>query len=166
MDAGTLELRLQALEDIEAIRSLKARYLSACDRKDPKGMRACFADGPVNIDYGAIGTFDNADTLVALYAQIACHPHMVELHHGVNPQIEIQDATTASGTWGLHYCLINTQANNATQLAGYYEDGYRKVGGAWKMVATRFVATSTLVLDLGSTAVKTLFAGVAPPPQG
>jgi hypothetical protein len=154
-----IERRLARLEALEAIRALKARYLACCDRKDPAGMRACFADGPVRIDYGAVGHFEDADSLVRLYTEVACHPHMVELHHGMNPQIEVLDADHARGSWSLHYFLINTQANQATQLAGYYEDEYRKVGGAWKISATRFVATSTLVLELKADSLKALFAG-------
>ncbi len=160
------EQRIQALEDAEAIRSLKARYLFACDRKDPKTMRACFADGEVHIDYGAIGTFDNADTLVGLYAQIACHDYMVEMHHGANPQIEVLDASRARGTWSLHYFLINTQVKSITQLAGYYEDEYVKTAAGWKISSTRFVATSTLALDYTDAVAKTLFAGSKPPPMG
>jgi hypothetical protein len=160
-----VEQRIQALEDAEAVRALKARYLFACDRKDPKGMRACFADGKVHIDYGAVGTFDNADALVALYAQIACHDHMVEMHHGANPQIEVLDASRARGTWSLHYFLINTQVKSITQLAGYYEDEYVKTGGGWKISSTRFIATSTLALDYTDTVAKTLFAGSKPPPM-
>jgi len=163
MNSGTTEQRLQALEDAEAVRSLKARYLFCCDRKDPKGIRACFADGKVHIDYGAIGTFDSADALVDVYTQIACHEHMVELHHSSNPQIEVLDATHARGTWSLQYGLINTQAQSITQLAGYYEDEYLKQGGVWKISSTRFVATSTLALDYSEAVAKTLFAGRTPP---
>lgn len=163
MPVKTVEQRLCALEDMEAIRRLKAHYLSCCDRKDPPGMRACFVDGPVHIDYGAVGTFDNADTLVALYTRMACHDYMVELHHGVNPQIEVLGDTVARGTWGLHYFLINTQARTLTQLAGYYEDEYRKQDGNWKISRTRFVATSTLVLDLTEGLLKSVFAGRVPP---
>lgn len=163
METSALEQRLQRLEDIEAIRQLKARYLFACDRKDPAGMRACFVDGPAAIDYGVVGSFDSADPLVQLFTEVGCHPHMVELHHGSNPQIEILGGARARGTWSLHYGLIDTQAKRLTQLAGYYEDEYRKQDGAWKMSATRFVATSTLVLDLAESAVRTLFAGRAFP---
>lgn len=158
-----IESRLQALEDIEAIRALKARYLFSCDRKDPTGMRACFVDGAVDIDYGAIGRFDSADALVKVYVEIGCHEHMVEMHHGVNPQISIADADTANGTWSLHYCLINTRDGTMTQLGGYYEDGYRKVGGQWLIAKTHFFATSTLVLQLGVEGIKTLFSGRQPP---
>lgn len=166
MSTNSSEQRLQRLEDFEAIRSLKARYLFSCDRKDPKAMRACFVDGPVHIDYGAVGSFDTADALVKIYTEIACHPHMVEMHHGMNPQIEVLDGTKARGTWSLHYFLINTQTNQATQLAGYYEDEYKKVagrdGGEWKICATKFVATSTLSLDLTGDNLKSLFAGCPP----
>lgn len=165
MASPDLEQRLRRLEDAEAIRTLKARYLFACDRKDPAAMRACFADGPVRIDYGVVGRFDSADALVALYTQIACHPHMVEMHHGANPQVEVLGPDTARATWSLHYFLINTQTQGLTQLAGYYEDEYVRQAGAWKIVATRFVATSTLAMDSSGGAVKALFAGAQPPPM-
>lgn len=163
MSTENLEARLRALESIEAIRTLKARYLFSCDRKDPATMRSCFADGKIHVDYGVVGTFDNADELVKLYTQIACHPHMVEMHHGANPQIEIIDDSHARGTWSLQYGLINTKENSLTQLGGYYEDEYRKTPGGWKISSTRFVATSTLVLSLGADAIKMLFAGGMPP---
>jgi hypothetical protein len=162
--AGTeLEKRLRALEDIEAIRRLKACYLSCCDRKDPAGMRACFADGPVDIDYGVVGRFDHADALVELFSAVGCHEHMVEMHHGMNAQIDVLDESRAFASWSLHYVLINTQAHSLTQLGGYYEDRYVRQAGIWKIAATRFVVTSTLVLDLSEGNAKTLFAGRAPP---
>ncbi|MEC9358782.1 MAG: nuclear transport factor 2 family protein [Pseudomonadota bacterium] len=155
--------RIAALEDVEAIRTLKARYLFCCDRKDVDGMRGCFVDGAAHIDYGAIGRFDNADALVAVFRELGCHEHMVEMHHGVNPQIRVLGDTAAAGTWGLHYFLIDTQAQRCTQLAGYYEDEYRKEGGAWKISATRFVVSSTLVLDLSESLARCAFAGRALP---
>ena len=155
--------RLLLLEDREAIRELKSRYLAACDAKDPAGMRSCFVDGPVHIDFGAIGTFDRADALVEVFKAIGCHPHMVEMHHGVNPVIDHTGPDRARGHWGLHYQLINTKENSLTQLGAYYDDEYVRVGGAWKIEKTRCVITSTLVLQLGEEGVKRLFAGNAPP---
>jgi len=159
MNLDELQRRLRELEDREAIRALKARYFFSCDRKDPAGMRACFADGPVAIDYGAVGKFENADALVEVFTAIACHPHMVELHHAANPQIEVLDDTRARGLWNLHYQLIDTRQRRLTQLAGFYEDEYRKARGAWKISATRFTVTSTLVLALDEAAVKAVCAG-------
>lgn len=160
MDA--LEQRLATLEALEAIRSLKARYLASCDAKDPAGMRACFADGPIAIDYGVVGTFDRADALVEIFQQIGCHPHMVEMHHGVNPQITLRSGDHAEGRWGLHYQLINTNDGTLTQLGAYYEDEYRKTASGWRISATKCVVTSTLVLKLGAEALQALVIGRMP----
>lgn len=163
MSGQDIAARVQALEDIEAIRRLKARYLFSCDRKDPTAMRACFADGAVDIDYGPVGRFDSADALVKVFVEVGCHDHMIEMHHGANPQIEIVDATNARGTWSLQYGLINARENTLTQLGGWYDDGYRKIGGEWKMVKTHFFGTSLLVLKLDADAIKTVMAGKPPP---
>lgn len=162
MPAPSLEQRLLALEEREAIRELKARYLAACDGKDPAAMRACFADGEVAIDYGVIGCFNRADALVEIFTQLGCHPHMVEMHHGVNPQIELLTATHAKGSWGLHYQLINTAENTLTQLGASYADEYRKTDAGWRISATRCVVHSTLVLQLAPDAVKALVLGRMP----
>lgn len=165
MDNSNLAQRLQKLEDADAIRALKSRYFACCDAKDTAGMRACFADGKVHIDYGVIGIYDQADALVRIFKEIGCHDYMVEMHHGVNPQIEVLDAERARGTWGLHYFLINTRDQTLTQLGGTYDDEYRKTPGGWKISSTRFVATSTLALNISEGVAKTLFAGrsAAPP---
>lgn len=159
---NSIEQRLRTLEDTEAIRALKARYFFACDRKDPKTMRACFVDGPAHIDYGVVGTFDNADALIKVYTEVGCHDYMVEMHHGMNGQISVKDESGASGKWSLHYFLINTKDKTVTQLGGYYEDEYRRQGADWKISRTRFVATSTLVLNIADAGSRVLFADRPP----
>lgn len=156
---ASLEERIARLEAIEAIRELKAQYLACCDAKDPDGMRACFADGEVNIDYGAVGSFDNADDLKAVYTKMACHPYMVEMHHGSNPRIHVTDSDHATGQWSMTYQLINTEMNTLTQLGGEYEDEYQLGNDGWKITSTRFTVTSTLVVELGESGMKQLFAG-------
>jgi SnoaL-like domain len=158
----SLETRLRRLEDAEAIRSPKARYLTCCDRKDPEGMRACFAPGAVHIDYGPIGVFEHRDALVDVFVRLGCHPHIVEIHHGVNPDVVVLDDAHARGTRGLHYQMIDTNAQTITLLGAYYDDAYRKVDGEWKIGATRCVVTSTLTVRYAADAPGVLFAGNAP----
>ncbi|GAB3629293.1 Bile acid 7-alpha dehydratase [Pandoraea terrae] len=140
--------RVRRLEDIEAIRRLKARYLACCDAKDPAGMRECFVPGEVHIDYGNVGVFDNREALVDVFTRLGCVDHIIEMHHGVNPQIALTGDDEAQGTWGLHFQRIDTQAMTLLQLGAVYEDRYRRVGDEWRMSATRCVPTSTLVLKL------------------
>ena len=157
-----IEKRLRRLEDLESISALKADYLACCDAKDPQGMRACFADGPVHIDYGVVGVFDRADPLVEVFRAVGCHPHMVEMHHGVNPRIELAGEDFARGRWSLHYQLINTLEHTLTQLGGTYDDEYRRTPQGWKISATRFVVTSMLVLKLDPAAISLLVEGRIP----
>lgn len=156
---STLEERLSRLEAAEAIRALKGGYFISCDRKDPRGFRAAFADGKVHIDYGVVGVFDNADALTQVFSEVGCKPHMVEMHHGVSQQIDVLSDSHARAVWGLTYNLIDTEAKKLTQLGGYYEDEYCKQEGQWKICRTKFVVNSTLVLDLTSDNVKPVFAG-------
>lgn len=158
-----IEARIKRLEHIEAIRQLKARYFFCCDRKDVQGMRACFADGAVPIDYGAVGRFDDADALAAIFREIGCQPHMIEFHHGLNPMIELTGDQTASGHWSLHYGLINAKDNTVMQLAGYYQDDFRLIDGQWKIAGTTFHASSALGLSIADEQVKVLFSGSALP---
>jgi len=97
--------------------------------------------------------------VVATFTEMACHEHMIEMHHAQNPRIELLDESSATGIWGLYYQLIDSRANTATQLGAYYEDAYRKVSGQWLISATTCTVTSTLVCDLAGDAAKVLFAG-------
>lgn len=144
---------------------MKAANFEASDAKDPVGMRACFSDGVVDIDYGVIGTFNKADDLVNVFREMGCHPHMLEIHHGANLQIEMRGDTTAAGKWGLHYQLINTLDKSLTHLGARYEDEYVLERGEWKMCKTQCIVTSTLVLSLSDDQVKCLVAGRVPMPE-
>jgi len=162
-DILALERRIAVLEDIEAIRKLKHRYFFLCDRKRPADVLRCFAPGEVLIDYGRIGQFTRAEDMVAVFTALACHEHIVEMHHAQNEQIEIRDATRAEATWGLYYFMINTRERTVTQLGGYYLDEYRKIDGEWKISATVYHLTSTEILELGESMARVIFEGAAAP---
>ncbi len=154
-----LEQRIARLEAIEAIKQLKARYFQACDNKQPERVRSCFVDGEMLIDYGRVGSFNNADDMVAVFTKYACEEHIVEMHHAQNAQIEVYSADEATGTWGLFYYMIDTRRKQVTQLAGFYEDEYRFEYGGWRISATRYDVTSTQLMDLSEGMAKVVFAG-------
>jgi hypothetical protein len=156
-----LESRIQQLEDIEAIRTLKAHYLNACDLKQIDEIRDCFMPGPVHIDYGMIGTFDHREGLVQVFNEQGNHPHIKDSHHGSNPEIEIINATTAKARWALYFHQINTAQQMITQLTGFYEDEYTKTDSGWKIRSTIFSVKSTLASKLEGSQASILFAGGA-----
>ena len=160
-----LARRIARLEAIEAIKQLKAKYFFACDNKQPELVRTCFIDGDMLIDYGRVGSFSNADDMVAIFAKLACEEHIVEMHHAQNPQIEVLNDTEADATWGLYYYMIDTRANTVTQLGGFYEDEYRCIEGDWKISKTVYRVTSTQLMDLAEGMAKVIFAGREASPE-
>ncbi len=160
---SALESRIQRLEDTEAIRQLKARYFHACDRKSIDVLTECFAEGDIDIDYGAIGKFNSRDDFIQVFKQMACHDHIIDMHHGQNAQIEILSTTTAKAIFDLYFYQINSQQNTLTQLAGYYNDFYIKQGNYWKIKSTHFIVTSSLASQIDNSSLSVLFAGSEPP---
>lgn len=159
MSDSDLSRRVARLEAIEAIKQLKARYLTACDRKQVDIVRDCFPDGPVVLDYGPVGTFTHRDGLLAVFEKFACNDHVFDIHLGSNPQIRLIDDNEAEGTWGLYFFQINAASNNLMQLAGYYEDRYRRFDGEWKIVDSRFKHYSVEMMTLEQGLHKVQFAG-------
>ncbi len=159
----TLEQRIARLEAIEAIRQLKARYFHACDNKQPDLVRECFAAGQIDLRYGRIGNFSDREQMLAVFTQLACQPHIVEMHHGQNPRIEVHDADHASGIWGLYYYLIDTRRQTVTQLGGFYDDAYARRDGQWCITRSYYEVTSTQIFDLSEGLARVVFAGAAAP---
>lgn len=160
MDA--IEQRIQRLEDIEAIRQLKARYFHACDTKDTATIRSCFAEQEVVIDYGQIGVFTDVDAFVEIYTQMACNDHIIDMHHGQNAQISWETPERASAIWDLYFHQINTEASTLTQLGGHYFDVFTRQNGEWKILNTQFNVTSSCISSFEKGASTILFAGKSP----
>jgi len=160
------EARLSRLEAIESIKQLKARYFNACDKKDSERMRNCFAEGEVHIDYGAIGCFTHRDGLIDIFEKMGGGDNIIDLHHGQNAEVEVQDATHARADWGLFYYQIDTKTQQLSQLGGHYQDEYQCIEGQWKISSTIFRVHSSYIAKLAdgdqALQLQVLFAGGQP----
>jgi uncharacterized protein (TIGR02246 family) len=123
------------MDDIEAIKQLKARYFRTMDTKDWAAMRQTFTDDVV-VDTtesgGAVVT--GADTFLAFLQETL--GEVVTVHQGHMPEIEITSATTATGVWALEDAL---KWPNGMELHGYghYHESYEKVDGGWRIKSLR-----------------------------
>ena len=140
-----LEARLQRLEDDRAIRDLKARYLRACDTKDPETVRDCLLPEGAVIAYDGFPPFDNRDAFIAVYAEMGCAPGIFDIHHGANGVIEFDDSDTARGRWSLLFHNINLASRTLTQMGVEYDDVYVKRDGRWWIAQTRSRRLSCLI---------------------
>jgi len=101
--------------------------------------------------------------MIAVFTELACAEHIVEMHHGQNPQITLVDADHATAVWGLYYHMIDTRREVVTQLGGFYDDAYRRGDHGWRIVASRYQVTSTQLFELGEGLARAIFAGRAAP---
>ncbi|NND68297.1 MAG: nuclear transport factor 2 family protein [Halioglobus sp.] len=161
--SAALEQRIARLEAVEAVKQLKYRYFRACDRKQPEVVRACFAPGEIDLQYGRIGNFSSRDDMVAVFSTLACQEHIVEMHHGQNPEVTVVDPDNATATWGLYYYMIDTRRNVVTQLGGFYDDAYVRINGEWLINKSHYEVSSTAIYNLADGPVQPVFAGAAAP---
>ncbi|MFJ3695797.1 nuclear transport factor 2 family protein [Streptomyces sp. NPDC090052] len=157
LPSPSLAERVARLEARQEIEELKYRYLHACDHKDPEEFRACFIREGADIDYGELGAFATVDDLVTLFSRIALARggeggHIVlDMHHGLHPQITFHSPTEASGRWTLRFRQVNIAEETERVMCGEYDDRYVVEDGAWRLAQHHF---------------RTLWSLTRPLPQG
>jgi uncharacterized protein (TIGR02246 family) len=125
------------VDDVEAIKQLKARYFRTMDTKDWAAMRQVFTDDVViDTTESGGGIVSGADDFVSFLQ--ATLDGAVTVHHGHMPEIEVTSPSTARGIWALQDFILWP---DGTQLhgAGHYHEMYEKdASGEWH------IASSTL----------------------
>lgn len=131
--AGDVERHLAAAR----IERLKARYFRCLDTKDWACLETLFtpdAQAVYNVEgSGDLGTPDDPVTgPVAIAAFIRRGvEHLVTVHHGHMPEIEITSPTTATGVWAMEDILQTPGGENTLQGWGHYHETYERIDGRW-----------------------------------
>jgi uncharacterized protein (TIGR02246 family) len=124
------------MDDVEAIKQLKARYFRTMDTKDWDAMRAVFTDD-ATVDTTASGgsVVHGADEFMTFLRDTI--GDVVTVHHGHMPEIELTSASSATAIWSMEDML---RWPNGMELHGYghYHETYEKRDGRW------FISTTTL----------------------
>jgi uncharacterized protein (TIGR02246 family) len=120
------------MDDLEAIRQLKARYFRTLDTKDWAAMRQVFTDDVVvdtTQDTGGSVVTGADDFMTFLRAVIG---DVTTVHHGHTPEIEVTSATTAAGIWAMED-MLRWPDGREMHGYGHYHETYEKAGGAWRI---------------------------------
>jgi hypothetical protein len=135
--AKTLEERIQVLEDIEAIKNLKASYCYLADKGitsgDPQQMDPfldLFADSACT-DFGEFGIYRGKEAVSKYFKEGALRHHSYTNHMLHNSIIEVK-GNNAKGIWDFHVSFTVRKNNRAGWMQGKYEEEYVKVEGKWK----------------------------------
>jgi uncharacterized protein (TIGR02246 family) len=130
-----LERRLQALEDAEAIRNLKARYAALCDDNyDADGIAALFAEDAV-WDSPGLGRFEGREAIRSFFRG-AGGIFSFAIHYSLNGQIHV-NGDTARAQWYLFMPCTVADGNRAMWRASIEHERYRRVNGAWLYIEKR-----------------------------
>ena len=137
-DLSELEKRIGVMEDIEAIKNLKAKYFRCVDKKLWEEMETVLIEDAV-ADYGmGIELLQGRKAIIEFLKKNLGRDSMISVHQGHNPEIEITSDTTATGVWVLNDRLI-IQTIATSSGWRYYEDEYVKVNGEWKKKSTKII---------------------------
>ena len=155
MTTADLDRRLRRLEDIEAIKQLKARYCALCDADyDADGIAELFTADGVWDGGSTFGVATGRDGIRAHFAGAAARVTIAR-HQVMNPIIEV-DGDEATGHWLLFQPCTNADRSGeqAVWLAATYADTYRRQGGGagvdgWLIASTAIDVAFFTPFDVG-----------------
>ncbi len=130
MDLAELEKRITRIEDIEAIKQLKARYCEICDDDhNPDRVASVFAEDGIweSDDFGVARGHEEIRELFRGFRKL----FNFSQHNITNPIIEV-DGHRATGVWYIMGPWTFSENNDEKWMALRYDDDYVKIDGVWK----------------------------------
>ena len=131
---GSLEDRIQVLEDIENIRKLKAAYCAGCDDDhNPDTLAALWADDG-SWEATGLGKWEGREKVREFMTSMRTGGRIRNSAHNVfNPIIEV-DGDRATGHWRLIMLYTGNVPGGEVQyfrIIGWYAEEYVRVKGTW-----------------------------------
>lgn len=139
-DLARLSARVAALEDLEAIKRLKYRYLRALDTKAWDELGETLAeDATTEYSDGAYRFSGRAAIVAFLRSTPLAQPRgMIGVHQCSQPEIDLLPPDRARGTWALYNYLIHRDAEQGLRLCAFYHDEYIRENGVWRIARTGY----------------------------
>lgn len=134
-----LTLRVRELEDVEAIKALKHRYMVAIDDvvADPGAAPefvALFTDD-FTVQYDQYGTYTDKPALQAFLVNAISPAFTWSFHAAHNPRIEVT-GNTATAEWYFTGDAVIAGTYETTPYYGRYVDEYVRTCDGWKIHST------------------------------
>jgi len=129
------------LQEIEAIKRLKYKYLRCLDQKRWDELAECFTEDASSAYSSGRYAFQGRDAIMGFLKKAMGAPSFLSSHRVHHPEIELIDPTRATGVWALEDTVIETNAQITIRGAAFYTDEYVKVGGHWKIRSTGYQRT-------------------------
>ena len=147
MEMAELSRQITILQDIEAIKKLKAEYCDICDDEHNQDrIVSIFADDGIWEGKG-VGYAKGPDELRKLFKSFADRISFSQ-HNVFNPRIEV-NGNEAHGIWYFLGPFTFRKDNRQLWLAARYEDDYVKINGQWKIKHLRAFGRMAAPYEVG-----------------
>ena len=136
-ELGELKAALDELRDIEALKTLKARYCHLVDAGRWDELAELWTED-ASCDYGFFGRYAGRDAIMnEFFRELVASASSFNAHMVHNPLIEVR-GDSASGTWYLTAQTTIQPANQAVWVMGIYRDEFQRIDGSWKISSLEF----------------------------
>jgi len=134
MPTGSVEERIQVLEDIEDIRKLKARYCAGCDDDhNPETLAALWTEDG-SWEATGMGKWEGRARVKEFMTIMRTSGRLRNSAHNVfNPIINV-DGDRATGHWRLLMLYTGNVPDGGVQffrIIGWYKEEYVRQDGTW-----------------------------------
>lgn len=131
-----VEARVRRLEEMEAIKRLKYKYVRCVDSKLWDDLAQCFVQ-EATTDYGGKYRLAGLGAILDFFRKYN-PPDVVTKHHVHHPEIELTGAETARATWALEDYVISLKGDWSHHGTALYHDEYVKTDGQWRIKHTGY----------------------------
>ena len=137
MTLEELEARIKVLEDIEAIKKLRATYCYLCDaglgdQRNRNELISHFTQNArVDFGFGPESQFEGRDGLEIFFGTVVPSAVTFSMHMVHDPIIEVK-GDRATGKWYYEAPTTDVTTGKAQWMAGTYEEEYVREKGEWK----------------------------------
>ena len=130
-----LASRIQVLEDIEAIKKLKALYCAACDDDhNPAKLGELFAED-ATWEASTMGRANSRKEIQSMLGALGKSGTIRNsAHNAINPVIDV-DGDNATGHWRLIMLYTGIYPNGEihfSRIIGWYQEQYARIEGRWQ----------------------------------
>lgn len=126
---------------IEEIKRLKYRYMRCLDQKRWDEIAGCFAPDATAAYGGGKWTFQGRDAIVEFLSRSMGAESFLSCHRVSHPEIDLEGADAARGTWALEDTVIETRWGITIRGAAFYEDRYVRSDAGWRIAHTGYKRT-------------------------
>jgi len=135
-ESAGIRAAITRLEETDAIKRLKYKYVRCVDSKLWDELAQCFIQ-EATTTYGERYSHTGLEAIMD-FLRKHNPPEVITMHQVHQPEIDLTGTDTAKATWALEDYVISLKGDWSHRGTAFYYDEYVKVDGEWKTKHTGY----------------------------